>query len=165
VLTSQTTWIFSELLLQNLLLKGLRPVFLDDNSVATFSSKLKETLCTIYQQHYSNGLNPLSPWDLCFFFWVRPLVPTYCRCREVLLHLIPLSDTRALGRTALHDGLARCGGLYLSNAQHSQETNIHAPRGIQTNNPSKLAAADLRLTPRRHWDWWDLWYVIKYITV
>jgi hypothetical protein len=37
--------------------------------------------------------------------------------------------------------------------QHSQETDIHAARGIQTHNPSKRAAADPRLRPRaRHCD-------------
>ena len=37
--------------------------------------------------------------------------------------------------------------------QHSQETGIHAAGGIRTHNPSKRAAADLRLRPRGHWDW------------
>ena len=32
-------------------------------------------------------------------------------------------------------------------------TNIHALGGIRTHNPSKRAAADLRLRPRGHWDW------------
>ena len=38
------------------------------------------------------------------------------------------------------------------NTQHSQETDIHAPGGIQTRNPSKQPAADRGLRPRRHWD-------------
>jgi hypothetical protein len=29
--------------------------------------------------------------------------------------------------------------------KHSQETNIHVPRGIRTRDPSKRSAADLRL--------------------
>jgi hypothetical protein len=36
--------------------------------------------------------------------------------------------------------------------KHSKETNIHAPGGIRTRNPSKRMAADLRLRPRGHWD-------------
>jgi hypothetical protein len=39
--------------------------------------------------------------------------------------------------------------------QHNTETqgtNIHAPCGIQTRDPSNRAAADLRLRPRGHWD-------------
>ena len=38
------------------------------------------------------------------------------------------------------------------NTQHSQQTNIHAPGGIRTHNLSRLAAADLRLRRRGHWD-------------
>ena len=37
------------------------------------------------------------------------------------------------------------------NAQHSQETDIHAPGGIQTHNLTRRAAADPRLRPRGHW--------------
>jgi len=38
------------------------------------------------------------------------------------------------------------------NTQHSQQTNIHAPGGIRTNNLNRRAAKDLRLRPRGHWD-------------
>ena len=38
------------------------------------------------------------------------------------------------------------------NKQHSQETDIHAPGGIQTHDPSKPAAADSPLRPRGQWD-------------
>jgi hypothetical protein len=38
------------------------------------------------------------------------------------------------------------------NTQNSQQTDIHAPRGIRTHDPSKRAAADPRLRPRGHWD-------------
>jgi hypothetical protein len=36
--------------------------------------------------------------------------------------------------------------------QHSQQTNIHDPGGIQTHNLSRQAAAHLRLRPLGHWD-------------
>jgi len=36
--------------------------------------------------------------------------------------------------------------------QHSQQTNINAPGGIRTHNPSRRVAVDLRLRPRSHWD-------------
>ena len=39
------------------------------------------------------------------------------------------------------------------NAQHSQQTNIHAPVGIRTHDRSRRAAVDLRLRPRGYWDW------------
>jgi hypothetical protein len=38
------------------------------------------------------------------------------------------------------------------NTQHSQQTNIHAPGGIRTCNPSRRSAADPRLRPLGHWD-------------
>ena len=37
------------------------------------------------------------------------------------------------------------------NTQHSQQTNIHAPGGIRTHDPSRRAAVDLRLRPRGYW--------------
>jgi hypothetical protein len=38
------------------------------------------------------------------------------------------------------------------NTRHSQQTNIHAPGEIQTQDLIRRAAADLRLRPRGHWD-------------
>jgi hypothetical protein len=38
------------------------------------------------------------------------------------------------------------------NTRQTQETHIHAPRGIRTRDPSNQAAADLCLRPRGHWD-------------
>ena len=38
------------------------------------------------------------------------------------------------------------------NTQHSQETDIYAPGGISTHDPSKRATADPRLRPHGHWD-------------
>ena len=38
------------------------------------------------------------------------------------------------------------------NTQHSQQTNIHAPSGIRTNDLSRRVAAELRLRPLGHWD-------------
>jgi len=40
----------------------------------------------------------------------------------------------------------------IDNIQHSQETNIHPPGGIQTHNPCKRAATDPHLRPHGHWD-------------
>ena len=47
--------------------------------------------------------------------------------------------------------------LYLCNTQKTTpKTNIHALSEIRTRNLSKQEAADLRLTPRGHWDrWWN----------
>ena len=40
--------------------------------------------------------------------------------------------------------------LLLDNTQHSQQTDIYAPGGIRTHNPSKRVAADPRLRPHGH---------------
>jgi hypothetical protein len=42
----------------------------------------------------------------------------------------------------LNEWSARRGDLYVNNTQHSQQTNIHAPRANWTHNPSKRGAAD-----------------------
>ena len=38
------------------------------------------------------------------------------------------------------------------NTQHSKETDLHAPGGIRTRNPSKGGAANPRFSQRDHWD-------------
>jgi hypothetical protein len=38
------------------------------------------------------------------------------------------------------------------NTQHSLQTNIHAPAGIRTHNPSNRVVADPRFRPHGHWD-------------
>jgi len=40
----------------------------------------------------------------------------------------------------------------LENTQHSQETDIQVPGGIQSRNPSKRRAEDPCFIPRGHWD-------------
>jgi hypothetical protein len=57
-----------------------------------------------------------------------------------------------VGRTPTGEWSARRRDLYLYNTQHSRQTNIHAPGGIQIHDFSKRAAADPRLRPRGHWD-------------
>ena len=57
-----------------------------------------------------------------------------------------------VGRTPLDEGSARRRDLYLTNTQHSQQTNIHAPGGIWTRDPSKRPSADPCLRPLGHWD-------------
>jgi len=50
-----------------------------------------------------------------------------------------------LGRTPLEERSSPTQRVLPDNTQHTQETNIHAPRGIRTHSPSKRAAADPRL--------------------
>jgi hypothetical protein len=56
-----------------------------------------------------------------------------------------------LGRTPLHEWSAPRKNLYLTNATLT-ETDIHAPGGILTRNPSKWKTAVPRFSRRGHWD-------------
>jgi hypothetical protein len=47
------------------------------------------------------------------------------------------------GRAAMDEWLSHRIGLYLHNTQITQETNIHAPRGIQTRDTNNRPATDL----------------------
>ena len=75
--------------------------------------------------------------------WARP---THYRGFTITPRLITFS------RTPLDEWSARRRDFYLYNTQHSQQTDIHAPGGNWTRNPSKRAAADRRLKQRGHWD-------------
>jgi hypothetical protein len=57
-----------------------------------------------------------------------------------------------VGRTPEGRGTGPSQRPLPDNTNTVQETNIHAPGGIRTHNPSKRLAADLRLRPRDHWD-------------
>ena len=67
-----------------------------------------------------------------------------------MLYLITLNDT-----LTRKDSSGRGIGpprRPLSNTQHFQKTDIHAPGGIRTRNPSKQAATYSRLKTRGHWN-------------
>jgi hypothetical protein len=86
-----------------------------------------------------------------------------CSQQVSRLFLFSLDHTQAhtaVGRTPLDEGSARHRNLYLTTPT-LYKTNIHAPRGIRTHDPSKRSAADLRLSPRGHWDR----HVQLYVTV
>jgi hypothetical protein len=79
-------------------------------------------------------------------------------CRGLMLHLITLmtlththTHTHTLGRTPMDEGPVRRRPLP-DNTQHSQQTDIHGPGGIQTRNPRKRAASEPRLRRRGHRD-------------
>ena len=71
-----------------------------------------------------------------------------------LIHEVPRSHT-----TTHHSRQDSSGRVTSSsqrplpnNTQHSQQTYVHASGGIRTHNPSRRAAADLRLRRRDHRD-------------
>ena len=57
--------------------------------------------------------------------------------------------TQSVGLLWTNDRLRR-RDLDLTNTQHSQQTNIHAPGGFRTRNPSRRAATEPRLRPLGH---------------
>ena len=57
----------------------------------------------------------------------------------------------AVGKTPLDEWSARHRDLYLT-THNNQETDIHEPGGIRTQNPSKQEAAHPHLRPRDVWD-------------
>jgi hypothetical protein len=70
---------------------------------------------------------------------------------EVLCHLITLRHTpQSVGLLWTRDRPVAENSTWQH--KHSQETNIHAPGGIRTRDPSKHSATDLRLRRRGHGD-------------
>ena len=82
---------------------------------------------------------------LAFRTHLRVLASSFLRFRDHTRH-------NTVGRTPLNEWSARSRDLYLTNTQHSQQTNIHVLGGTRTRNPSKRVAADPRLRPLGHWD-------------
>jgi hypothetical protein len=85
-----------------------------------------------------------------FFLSLDLCLPTDCRCRGLLLHLITPKDTHT-------HILYESPGRVISptqrplpdNKQNSQETDTHASEGIRARNHSKQTVADPRLRPPR----------------
>jgi hypothetical protein len=88
---------------------------------------------------------------LLLFYWLlqptlRVLASTVLRFRD------HTQGHTAVGRTPLDEWSARRRDLYVTNTQHSQQTNIHALGGIRTRNSSRRAVADPRHRWSGHWD-------------
>ena len=88
-----------------------------------------------------------------------------CQAYKITLHFIPIMILNEVYKWIFFNcsrALVGSGLLCASdgpshrplpdNTQHSQQTNIHAPCGIRTRNPSKRVAAYSRLRPRGHRD-------------
>ena len=70
---------------------------------------------------------------------------------EGYLHLITHKDTpQSVGSSGRWIGPSQ--RPLPDNTQHSQQTEIHAPGGIRTCNPSRRSATHPRLRPLGHWD-------------
>jgi hypothetical protein len=97
---------------------------------------------------------PETPGQLTSLFFFMPLWPS----DPNLFHVFP---SRGFAVTQKHQSRWDSSGRVNSpsqrtlpgNTQHSKETDIHAPGGIRTRNPSRRAAANPHIRPRGHWDW------------
>jgi hypothetical protein len=107
----------------------LGTAYRDSVCLLLWPPKAKSEDCFALHFHYL--VQVLSYSDL--------FLPTHCRCRGLLLHLITLNDKNSVGLLWTSDRPVPC-----DNTQHSQETDIYAPGGCRNRNPSKQGAADLR---------------------
>jgi len=90
---------------------------------------------------YTNGPHcyVIRILSVLFFLYYSVLcLPTHCRCRGVLLHLITLNYTHT------HTWLDSSG----RRTRRSHETDIHAHSGVRTRKLNKRATADPRLKLR-----------------
>jgi hypothetical protein len=83
-----------------------------------------------------------------------PFLPTHCRCRGLLQHLITFNDTQTDIHTHTHISTHSVGlpsakdrpvAETYDNTQHLQTDKHPCPGGIRTRNPSKRAAAYIYL--------------------
>jgi hypothetical protein len=116
------------------------------NNVFTEARHLSLPWCKWIEPTTSNLLLLLLLLSLAFTTHLRVLASSFLRLRD------HTQWHTTVGRTPLDEWSARRRDLYLTNTQHLQLTNIHAPDGIRTRNPSRRAAADPRLRPLDHWD-------------
>ena len=112
--------------------------------------------CVLKVVRPSSHCNRSFPWLLKLYFNFFSVAPQpNSRLDRLIVEVSrphTIRHTRTPGRTPLNEWSARRRGRYLHNTQQTHETNIHAPSGIQTRDPSKRTAADLRLRPHGHRD-------------
>jgi hypothetical protein len=87
-------------------------------------------------------------WNICYVL-SNPHPHQWARAPSFTRFLYHTQWRTTVGRTNLDERSTR---LPSDNTRHSQKTNIHAPCGFRTRNPSKRAAPGLCLRPRGHWD-------------
>jgi hypothetical protein len=104
--------------------------------------------------NWNDFANCLRHYHVFVCFWRNrsPLPPPWARTSSFTKSLDHTQRRATVGRTPLDEWSARLQRALPDNTQHSHETNIHAPGGIQTHNLSRRAAADLRLRLNGHWD-------------
>ena len=99
--------------------------------------------CTAYQIS--------RPELVCWFFFGATALQwaMASSCTRILDHT---QRRITVGRTPLDEWSARRRDLYLTTHNTQQKTDIHATGEIRTHSLSKGVTADVRLSPRGHWD-------------
>jgi hypothetical protein len=125
----------------------------------TATSELVHQCCTEteYYGHYRIYNTKNAPWVTMTrdetwkfsFFWHNS--PHWARAPSFTRFLYHTRHT-TVSRTPLDEWSAHRRDLYLSNIQHPQQTNIHAPGEIQTHNLSTRVATNLCLRRCGYWD-------------
>jgi len=93
-------------------------------------------------------------WLLRFFFYHGATALVEDSWSHAVKHI-------TFHRTPLDEGSAHRRDLYLTTHNiQKRQTNIHAPGGIRTHNPSKRAAADSHLGPRGRCHRRLLWLIV-----
>jgi hypothetical protein len=96
------------------------------------------SLLTSHASASKDGPGAPVSYETFFLFW-HP-APIHHRRVGSLLHLIALNDTHTHthtpGGTHLDEESVRRRDIYLTNTQHPQETENHAPGRIRTSSPS-----------------------------
>ena len=91
------------------------------------------------------------------FLSLSPLVPTHCRCRGLLLHLLTLGDTNThlLDTTSVNEESARRKHLYLTthththtHTQHSQQRQSSRQRDSKRHSQQSIGRQPTPLTRR-----------------
>jgi hypothetical protein len=118
---------------------------------------LEISVTSLVLVQFTWALSPCKP-SVCLFSWRYDPLWLYFHSPVAGFSLLvfEVSKSHATTRHIRQDSSGRVINPSQrplpDNTQHSQQTNIHAPGGIRTNNLSRRAAEDLRLRPRGHWD-------------
>ena len=91
--------------------------------------------------------------DTCIliYIFIGPTAHHWLRTSSFSKFLDHTQRRTIVGRTPLDERSARCRDLYLTTHNtHNRQTSMPF-HGFRAHNPSKRAAADLRLRPRGHW--------------
>jgi hypothetical protein len=109
-----------------------------------------------YTEYYNQSL-------LCVF-----IVPQRCISGQgrLIVEVSRSNTTKHISDRTLLNELSDCRrSCYLHNIQQTQETNIHALRGIRSRNPSNRAAADLCIRSHDNRDRYiyNIYYIYEYI--